>query len=64
LSEKLTLGLLSTLLSFLWLRKGCIGDLVKLDSGHIELSGCLNDISAIHSSKWDTVDLIRTYEDK
>ena len=63
LSEELTLGLLSTLLSFLWLSEGGIGDLVKLDSRNVELSGCLDDISTIHSSKWDAVDLVRTYGD-
>jgi hypothetical protein len=60
LSEELTLGLLTALLSFLWLNESSVGDLVDLDGRNIELGGSLDDISSVDSSEWNTVDLVWT----
>ncbi len=50
LSEELALGLLSALLSFLWLDESSIGDLLNLHGRNIELGGGLDDISSVDSS--------------
>ena len=60
MSEELTLRLLSALLSFLWLSKGSVSDLIELNSRHIELGGCLDNISTVNSSEGNAVDLVWT----
>lgn len=60
MSEELTLGLLSTLLSLLRLGEGGVSDLVELDSRHVELGRGGDGISAVDSSERYTVDLVWT----